>query len=855
MVSDSKKGFSAIKDWVKTNQITFINVSATVLLIGIVIIVLLGEASRTLKKTTEDSILHLAGQTANEVQSFYLSYFELARSTSQVLEGYQNIERDERRDFINDTIRGILNSNNLLISAYSLWKPDELDGRDALYANTDVSDETGQYISGFTRARGWVEQRIFSEYKYILDIDYSDSDVLGIINEPRPLTGRFMDSWVVDVQVPVRKENRVVGVVGVTINLDRLQSQIELVTPLETGSIMICTNRGTIVAHNEPKLRGISFMDRDSRNMLPYTNEITSLLFQTMRNTIETRIAETMNTKNDLVVCYPIRTAGEVLLNLTDTGFSEVDYLGIKSSSSRWVVVTSVPMAIIMKPINDLIKFSFMFIVAAAITMIFVVIASSRSMAQQTRNLQHRLEHSTTLRDNLKFGLFLMDSKYDIQAGHSKAMEKIMSVSDLNGKNFMALISSSVKPNEQQGVMDYFEMIYRDAFDKDMLESINPINEFTYFSTETSEKKNLRTSFALTGQGKLAYIMGTIEDITEEKELEKQLLEAENIRENEMRSLFQVIQLDPRVLSDFVDDAEYEFDTINSALKSKKQLHAQVLVDLYQSIHAIKSNALILNLDGFAERLHKLESSVKNLQEKHKDIVPFDEFLGLVLELNEAMKEIDQLKATVLKIENFKNTSRNDENQERYVLVETLSRVCDKTQAAMNKKVRFVVDRIDNAALDNGPRRAIKEILTQLVRNAVYHGIETPEERGPLGKEPEGEIKLSMRYMDNQIVIKLTDNGKGIDFGRIRQMAQANNLLRSPAEANDKNFLLKTIFSAGLSTAGEADLHAGRGVGLSLVKDRIKELHGSISVSTISGRGTTFTINIPTDLHIIDKVS
>jgi len=159
------------------------------------------------------------------------------------------------------------------------------------------------------------------------------------------------------------------------------------------------------------------------------------------------------------------------------------------------------------------------------------------------------------------------------------------------------------------------------------------------------------------------------------------------------------------------------------------------------------------------------------------------------------------------------------------------------------------VEGIDEIVLDYGPRRDIKEILTQLVRNAVYHGIERPEERTPLGKEPEGEIRLSIRYKDNQIVIKLADNGGGIDFGRIRQAAEANNMVHNEDEANDKNYLLKAIFAPGFSTLSQADFHAGRGVGLSLVKDRIKDLHGNITVSTAKGKGTCFTITIPLDLR------
>jgi len=156
-----------------------------------------------------------------------------------------------------------------------------------------------------------------------------------------------------------------------------------------------------------------------------------------------------------------------------------------------------------------------------------------------------------------------------------------------------------------------------------------------------------------------------------------------------------------------------------------------------------------------------------------------------------------------------------------------------------------VVEAIDEEALDYGPRRVMKEVLTQLVRNAVYHGIEMPDERISLGKEPEGEIGVSLRYRDYSIIIKLNDNGRGLDFDRIRKFAKDFNLFRNPDDANDKNFLLQLLFLPGFSTLGTADLHGGRGMGLSLVRDRLKEIHGTIKVSTLPGKGTTFIISIP----------
>jgi two-component system chemotaxis sensor kinase CheA len=869
MASGKKQGFLVIKNWIQNNQITFINTSATIVLIIIVIVFLLRQATDLQQQTAEESLENAAGKIATEVQTYFVTQYNTVQNIWQTMEDFEDIAPEQRRSILSNALNSGLKASDSLMNVFSIWNPNELDDMDASFANTENNDETGQYIGGYTRERGWQEQKIFPDYRFVLNQQYEEyfGYLLEIVSEPRSGVGHQgwqtqeefknlvagqKSVWVVDFQIPVKDKTstmaniKINGVIGATIKLEPLQILSEKTKPYHgSGLIFVCSNDGTIVAHKEPEMRGTKLFASEIENS-PFSAADLGRIQETIRGSLEKMEPKRLITKSDLIVSYPFRATSTMARTRTNNA----------RDNPPWALVTIVPLDTVLATINRLLKYSILFTIGAGIAMGFVVLGTSKSLTQKAKNLQHSLEQSTTMQDNLKYGLFLFDQKFIIQGAYSKALENILAVSDLKGKNFIELINSSIKETEQQGVMDYFEMVFKNAFDKEMLEGINPINEFTYVSTETNEVKSLRTGFVLAEQGKSAYILGTMEDITAEKELQKQLREAESHRENEMRSLFQVIQLDPRVLSDFVVDAEYEFERINEILKDKKQLRQGVLVEMYQSIHAIKSNALILNLEDFSGRLHKLESSIKELRERHKDVIPFDDFLTLVLELNDAMREIDKLKDTVLKIENFRNVSGGgDKNQEQYVLVETLSQVCKKTQDALDKKARFVVEEIDDVVLDYGPRRVIKEVLTQLVRNAVYHAIELPEKRESLGKEPEGEIRLSMIHRNGQIIIKLTDNGGGIDFGKIRKTALAAKLVRSADEANNKNYLLKALFSPGFSTLDSADVHAGRGVGLSLVKDRVKDLHGNITVTTGTGRGTTFTITLPLELPVASNAS
>jgi two-component system chemotaxis sensor kinase CheA len=283
-----------------------------------------------------------------------------------------------------------------------------------------------------------------------------------------------------------------------------------------------------------------------------------------------------------------------------------------------------------------------------------------------------------------------------------------------------------------------------------------------------------------------------------------------------------------------------------------QSLSAQEAMEIvFQSIHAIKSNALIIGLDDFSAKVHRLESEIKKLREQ--EIVSLDELLHITVEIEKIMKENDNFQTLVHKIKSFK--TKTGSNQVGYVLVETMTKAGRRISEALGKKVRFEVREINPLALEQGPRRIIKEVLLQLVRNSVYHGIEAPPERRFAGKDEEGLISLSIMIRNDKIHIRLRDDGRGLNFKQIRQKAKEMRILRKEQE-EDKNALLRAIFVPGFSTVEGSGVHAGRGIGLNLVRDRIRDVKGSIRVQSEPGKGTVFHIFIPLDMaDAEDKIS
>jgi two-component system chemotaxis sensor kinase CheA len=154
--------------------------------------------------------------------------------------------------------------------------------------------------------------------------------------------------------------------------------------------------------------------------------------------------------------------------------------------------------------------------------------------------------------------------------------------------------------------------------------------------------------------------------------------------------------------------------------------------------------------------------------------------------------------------------------------------------------------------LDKGILDAIAEPLTHLVRNAVSHGIEPADERRKLGKSPQGVIRLHAYHQGNQVIVEVTDDGRGMDAQKIRAKALELGMTtrEEVVRLNDAE-VFDFIFRPGFSTAEEVTEVSGRGVGMDVVQSVLHRLKASISVETRPGKGTTFRMKLPLTLAII----
>lgn len=141
--------------------------------------------------------------------------------------------------------------------------------------------------------------------------------------------------------------------------------------------------------------------------------------------------------------------------------------------------------------------------------------------------------------------------------------------------------------------------------------------------------------------------------------------------------------------------------------------------------------------------------------------------------------------------------------------------------------------------------------LVHIIRNSCDHGLEKAKDRLAVGKPASGLIRLSAHQAGGEVLITITDDGRGIDRERVRAKAEANGLIQ-PGQVVSEDELLGLIFHPGFSTAAQVTNLSGRGVGMDVVKRTIESLRGSIDVKSVAGQGSTITLRIPLTLAIIE---
>ncbi|MBN2351643.1 MAG: Hpt domain-containing protein [Spirochaetales bacterium] len=470
------------------------------------------------------------------------------------------------------------------------------------------------------------------------------------------------------------------------------------------------------------------------------------------------------------------------------------------------------------------------------------------ALEKTTRDLTQRRNETDSIMKNVREGIFLLDREQRITTEYSRELESILERGSLAGVRLSDIVKPGVPEKVVSVLEDYLDMLYQPHDNPDLLREINPIDkvEFNLPVAEGGFKtKHLAFSFAPLGENGARQVLGTVRDVTSETNLVKELEAQEDKTKREMQKLSQIINVAPALMNEFIEDAEEEFENVNTLLKSEEENYSLLLPLLYQSIHAVKGNALLLGLGSLGNRLHNLESELNLYLARPK--VEWNDLFNFTAGLGEMQKEIEEIKAVIEKLMAFQTNMSLSGLEQKNLLLTTLRRLVEKMAAEQEKEAALVMQDFRADAISPRYRKLVKEVLIQIIRNAVTHGLETPAVRVAAGKPQRGNIVIGCEKRQSRLRVTVRDNGGGLDPNAIRERAKT-----LPAFANldldklSEGQVMSLIFKPGFSTSAAATLDSGRGVGLSLVKRRVEEAGGLLKVRTGKGKFTEFEISLPT---------
>lgn len=247
------------------------------------------------------------------------------------------------------------------------------------------------------------------------------------------------------------------------------------------------------------------------------------------------------------------------------------------------------------------------------------------------------------------------------------------------------------------------------------------------------------------------------------------------------------------------------------------------------------------------DRFSRLQELTRFMAESVNDLVTLQ--LGL-------QRNIDESDAALLQQMRLNRDLQQGLMGVRLVPLTNLSdrfyRVVRQTAKELGKKANLELRGV-RVELDRSVLEKITAPFEHLLRNAISHGIEMPEERAKLNKAEIGEITIDAAQIGNEVVLTVADDGSGLNFARIREKAIDAGLLDPTADVGEAQ-LAQYIFMPGFSTASEITQISGRGVGMDVVRNDITALGGRIEIGSVAGRGTTFTITLPLTLAVTQAV-
>lgn len=452
--------------------------------------------------------------------------------------------------------------------------------------------------------------------------------------------------------------------------------------------------------------------------------------------------------------------------------------------------------------------------------------------------------------ENIGQGLLSFGPNLVLKEYYSAAVRPMFGQRRIEGVRFPEFLFQD-NPQAIQELEEYLGIVFTNTSAAyEMIEAANPVAKTVYQHPEMGER-HLAIRFKRVYQDdQVAEIMAIADDITNAVEAEKKYIEEKKKRQEEIELISAMLHLSPEDLEDFIQECR---DVINRSNELLALLWQNQDADVQENVttifrltHTMKGNAGNYSFKGIAEMAHHAEDFFSQLRDNRERITEtvLEEAGNTLTALQESFTLLLELRD---RIAGLSYRQRQEDATEGKTpldgYLQTLEGLCEKMATALGKQI-VLKTKIDVADLPRHTVKMIRDPLNHLVRNAADHGLESASERRSAGKPEAGTILISITLENEHLVVRVKDDGKGIDTEAIRQKAVDKGLLQ-PDQAATQAELIQFLFTPGFTTRGQASRFSGRGVGLDAVKDMVSASEGRVSLKTAPGKGTEISLFFP----------
>lgn len=457
---------------------------------------------------------------------------------------------------------------------------------------------------------------------------------------------------------------------------------------------------------------------------------------------------------------------------------------------------------------------------------------------------------------NVNTGLFLLDNDLNIGQQYSAHLENIIGEKDIGGKNLSTLLQNKVSAKDLETTQGFVKQLYNPRVKEKLIDDLNPLKKIM-LSNQKNQNRFLDFKFSrVYHQKAIDKILVNVQDITNQVRLEQRLEQERAQNDLQIEMLTTILNVSPKIITEFITNTRQNINDINEVLKTPGSSQSELqekLNRMYRVMHSLKGEASSLSLHSFTVIATNFEEKLKALQ--HKSDLVGNDFLPLTIHLEELLnlsntidalgRRINHSSADTNAVKNGTGSETTHTSPASKGMNEFYQQYADNIATRQGKQVALKATGFNDLHLSRDIESSLKKIVIQLIRNAVVHGIETPDARAAAGKSNPGNINLSLLDLAESYKLTIEDDGAGINFPAIKE--KAIQMGYSPEDVNgwSEQKLITLLFKSGFSTKDTTDEDAGRGVGLDIIKEDIQLLQGQLNVDTKRGQFTRFTIRLP----------